>query len=158
MGDSFRIACKLQACRVKKVFLGLRICWEYSFFQAWECWEYSFSDLKICWEYSFFRPETLVVREGHEGEVRRQSLSENIFCQLEIINTIIMLTSSQVASKLLKALCELRILNSAARLKWRNTIEERTGQTGLQGRNSFLFFLSQGDLRKKTSQCHDGRF
>ena len=65
----------------------------------------------------FFRPETSVVREGHEGEVRRQSLSENIFCQLEIINTIIMLTSSQVASKLLKALCELRILNSAARLK-----------------------------------------
>ena len=92
----------------------------------------------------FFRPETSVVREGHEGEVRRQSLSENIFCQLEIINTIIMLTSSQVASKLLKALCELRILNSAARLKWRNTIEERTGQTALQGRNSFLFSLSGG--------------
>ena len=76
-----------------------------------------FSCLRIRSEYSFFRPETSVVREGHEGEVRRQSLSENIFCQLEIINTIIMLTSSQVASKLLKALCELRILNSAARLK-----------------------------------------
>ena len=101
----------------------------------------------------FFRPETSVVREGHEGEVRRQSLSENIFCQLEIINTIIMLMIStlSITSKHLKAFCEWRVLNFAARLKWRNTIEERTGQTALQGRNSFLFFLSKEFEEKDTA-------